>query len=216
MLDVEDCWPRGDLWNSQNTLPDLHALLCRCHVFKNMVRRDIWELPKIGDPNVVPSIVGSLLPGPQNKVPLFSKTPIFGFRKIRVRTEALYETVLIYSRPPQIPADLPTRAPFNSELCRSLCIFDGEQNCNMRNARRCNGEACCCLRTGTDALHHQLLQVRPGVREFDLTMQSTTTYLGKLLFDSSGTTISTTGHCYLDLHCYCRSFVNIDASAISK
>ena len=28
------------------------------------------EFPKIGDPNIVPKIVGSLLSGPQNKVPL--------------------------------------------------------------------------------------------------------------------------------------------------
>ena len=28
----------------------------------------IWEFPKIGDPNLVPLIVGSLLTGPQNQV----------------------------------------------------------------------------------------------------------------------------------------------------
>ena len=30
----------------------------------------MWEFPKIGDPNILPEIVGSLLEGPQNKVPL--------------------------------------------------------------------------------------------------------------------------------------------------
>ena len=30
----------------------------------------IWEFPKIGDPNIVPKIVRSLLSGPQNTVPL--------------------------------------------------------------------------------------------------------------------------------------------------
>ena len=29
-----------------------------------------WEFPKIGDPNIVPYVVGSLVDGPQNKVPL--------------------------------------------------------------------------------------------------------------------------------------------------
>ena len=29
----------------------------------------IWEFPKIGDPSIVHEIVGSLLNGPQNKVP---------------------------------------------------------------------------------------------------------------------------------------------------
>ena len=29
-----------------------------------------WGFPKIGDPNIVPLIVGSLLKGPQNRVPL--------------------------------------------------------------------------------------------------------------------------------------------------
>ena len=34
-----------------------------------------WEFPKIGDPNIAPSIVGSLLEGvgPQNNVPYFRK-----------------------------------------------------------------------------------------------------------------------------------------------
>ena len=32
-----------------------------------------WEFRKIGDPNVVPKIVGSLLYGPQNKVALISR-----------------------------------------------------------------------------------------------------------------------------------------------
>ena len=36
----------------------------------------IWEFPKIGDPNIVPYIVGPLLDGPQNKVPpYFRKLP---------------------------------------------------------------------------------------------------------------------------------------------
>ena len=29
-----------------------------------------WAFPKIGDPNIVPQIEGSLVQGPQNKVPL--------------------------------------------------------------------------------------------------------------------------------------------------
>ena len=37
-----------------------------------------WEFPKIGDPNIVPQIVGSLLEGPQNKVLLiFGNSQIF-------------------------------------------------------------------------------------------------------------------------------------------
>ena len=42
----------------------------------------IWELPKIGDPNIVPYLVGSLLEGPQNKVPPFSETPICYYPKL--------------------------------------------------------------------------------------------------------------------------------------
>ena len=38
-------------------------------------RRPKREFPKIGDPNIVPEIVGSLLKRPPNKVPLFSETP---------------------------------------------------------------------------------------------------------------------------------------------
>ena len=33
--------------------------------------RVIWGCPKIGDPDIIPQIVGSLKNGPQNKVPLF-------------------------------------------------------------------------------------------------------------------------------------------------
>ena len=40
---------------------------------------EIWEFPKIGEPNKVPQIVGLLLRGPQHKVPLISETPIWGF-----------------------------------------------------------------------------------------------------------------------------------------
>ena len=36
-----------------------------------------WEFPKIGDPNILPQIVGSLLRGSQNEVPL-----IFGNSQI--------------------------------------------------------------------------------------------------------------------------------------
>ena len=36
-----------------------------------------WEFPKIGDPNIAPNLVGSLLQGPQDKVPLiFGKSQI--------------------------------------------------------------------------------------------------------------------------------------------
>ena len=31
---------------------------------------DKWEFPKIGRPDIVPEIVGSLLQGPQSKIPL--------------------------------------------------------------------------------------------------------------------------------------------------
>ena len=37
---------------------------------------EVWEFPKIGDPNIVPQIVGSLLSGPENKVSLLSETPM--------------------------------------------------------------------------------------------------------------------------------------------
>ena len=36
---------------------------------ENGVNNSVWEFPKIGDPNIVPQIVGSLLQGPQDKVP---------------------------------------------------------------------------------------------------------------------------------------------------
>ena len=35
----------------------------------------IWVFPKIGDPNIVPEIVGSLLKGPQSKVPRIFCSP---------------------------------------------------------------------------------------------------------------------------------------------
>ena len=52
-------------------------------MFKVSGRRNsqqIREFLKIGDPNIVPQIVGSLLLGPQNKVPLiFGKLPNQGW-----------------------------------------------------------------------------------------------------------------------------------------
>ena len=39
----------------------------------------IWEFPKIGDANIVPQIVGSLLSGPRNKLPLISGNSHLGF-----------------------------------------------------------------------------------------------------------------------------------------
>ena len=38
----------------------------------------LWEFPKIGDPNIVPQIVGSLLQGPQNNVPLIFGNSLVG------------------------------------------------------------------------------------------------------------------------------------------
>ena len=43
---------------------------------KGMSPQMIWEFPKIGDPNIAPYLVGSVLSGPPNKVPL-----IFGNSK---------------------------------------------------------------------------------------------------------------------------------------
>ena len=40
----------------------------------------ILEFPQIGDPNLVPQYVGSLLYGPQNKVPPIFGNSNFGFR----------------------------------------------------------------------------------------------------------------------------------------
>ena len=41
------------------------------------------EFPKIGDPNIVPYVVGSLLQGPQNKVPLIFGDSHVCFKRLR-------------------------------------------------------------------------------------------------------------------------------------
>ena len=45
-------------------------------------RKRTWGFPKTGDPNIAPQIVGSLVSGDENKVPIFSETPTMelGFR----------------------------------------------------------------------------------------------------------------------------------------
>ena len=46
------------------------ALFCFCTKPSSALVRGIWQFSKIGDPNIAPQLVGSLLEGPQNKVPL--------------------------------------------------------------------------------------------------------------------------------------------------
>ena len=67
-----------------------------------------WEFPKIGDPNMVSYIVGSLFSGPQNKVPL-----IFGSSQMGL----LIDTELM-------PAGKQAARPMhlNKFVCLSVCI----------------------------------------------------------------------------------------------
>ena len=48
-----------------------------------------WEFPKIGDPNLVPEIVGSLVYGPLNRVPLIFGNSHIGFGLVENTSLAL-------------------------------------------------------------------------------------------------------------------------------